>query len=1367
MRLAITVCLIQLLGFALPAQHVNVINLKKGLTNNYVQCMLQDNQGNIWIGTRDGLNVYNGHQIESYRLELSSSFIYSLMQHSSGDLWIGNSQGGINIYDPTKETFKSLNKQPGFELLAQTDVYDLYEDQEHNIWVGTLQGLGKIPHNKDTLLWHEQVDNESVLEFTSIFQSNDKTVWIGTSNGLWFVDQTKKQLSVIPIEVPELQNTFIRDIVGDEIGMLWIATDREGVLSLDPKTQRVSKYTVGPKNSSVWKILVDSRGNLWAAVINGGIFKLDKNVGTFQTYQNHISSYFNSESITGILEDFNGNLWVASHGDGVCYFNPEKYVFEKHLSGEVSGENQRPVTVSSFLEDHNGNLWIGTDGEGVKKFNPPNKFVDAYSTANGLSSNIILDMIEDAQHGKWFATWQGGVDYIEPTGEHVNVFNQNSKSNFGLKSPDVKSLLIDSKENLWMATHGEGVTIYDLKNQQFISPTEITHGYHPDFGQWGSDLLQASNGDIWVASHAGLVRYTDDTVQNYYARNTPGMLASSLIYCLFEDSKGGIWVGTSNSLEKFLPEKKVFENYSVLYNVPVNVKCILEDEHNQLWISSVHEIISLDPESKKIQRFDGSYNTQEGQFHECACLKTKAGKMYFGGTEGFNSFWPDSLKESNISSKLLITDLYLFNKKQKPEDTEGVLQEAMPFCRELNLAYDHNIIGLEFLSMDYLPQGKTKYSYMMEGFNEDWTPPSKSRIANYTNLNPGEYLFRVRSLSLQGYILGETSLIINIIPPFWMTIWFRILAVIIGIGVIVGFLLFRLYWSRQQRLQLQMLVKERTKEVSEKHVLLEDQAHFLQSKNKELEKQEVKIREQASILVDQRDDLHRNNKVLQDLVTIKNKLFSIIAHDLRNPFTSLLGFTKLLHTQYDRYTEDQRKKLIRRLHDSSSSIYSLLDNLLIWSKSQQDQLVFEPEKVFFKILVAYHFELIHDDAAKKMISLKANAPEEVSFIADRNMLSTILRNLLSNAIKYSPINGKIEVGYQLVDNSIEIYVKDEGQGLEDPSKLFLIEESLQKQRDHNHGLGLILCKEFVEKHGGIITVKENIDKGARFSFTLPASNTSIEPVDSTGTFPKSQSIVENNSDGSNTESLTTILIVEDDDDIRWYIKQTLFPEFQVLEAVNGNNGAAKVLAHMPDLIISDMNMPGINGLELCEKVKSNPQTSHIPFVMLTAERSNDKKIEGFGNGADDYLTKPIDAAVLRARIFNILETRSMLKSIYQRDITSDPAAFTTNTLDQEFIQKLNDIIESRLVDEKLSPDTLASDMNISRTGLYTKVKAITGESVSIYIRNVRLKESCVLLKAKKMNISEVAFAVGFNQLPYFTSCFKSTFGMTPTEYIRD
>jgi signal transduction histidine kinase/ligand-binding sensor domain-containing protein/DNA-binding response OmpR family regulator len=1362
MKRLLILAMVFLFAEPLLAQNVNVINLKKGLSNNFVECMLQDKQGYVWIGTRDGLNLYNGNEVEIFREQLPSAFIYSLFQNSRGEIWIGMMQGGLSIYDPEHESFTTLSVQPHFSLLADKDVYAIQEDSLHNTWVGTLQGLGKIPPSRDTLYWFEQRSDNFVQAFTSIHESKNKSIWAGSNRGLYHLPKNVGSLSVSAADQEALlQNVFIRDIAEDKTGNLWLATDESGVLKFEPGSHKVTVYPTAlqyGKHLQVWNVFIDSKGTVWAAVINGGVFRFDDVKNKFVTYRQHFAAQFNATSVSAIMEDFNGNLWIASHGDGVCYLNPDKYVFEKALAGETSHEDKRPLVVSSFLEDQTGTIWIGTDGNGLKHIEQGREIDNSFTVKNGLSSDIVLDILEDKYHGKWLATWQGGVDYIDPVGKKVSVFSPNSNDPFALKNPNVKSLMIDSASNIWMVSHGNGVAVYNIPDRKFIDPATLTPAFRPEVAQWGSDILQSQNGDIWIASHAGLFRYSGSSVQHYFA----GALSSSLIYCLYEDASGSIWVGTSSSLEKFIPEKNAFENYTKLYNIPGNVKCVQEDARHRLWISTIHEIVMFDRVSKKVRHFDENYNAQRGQFYECACMKTSSGKLYFGGTEGYNSFWPDSIQESLPASSLLIKDLYIFNKKQVPGEHD-VLKKSMSFTTELDLSHDQNVVSFEFQSINYSTFNRQYYSYKMEGFNQDWTPAAEGRIATYTNLDPGHYVFRVRSLSVDGNVTGEASVKINIIPPFWKTTWFTVVSILMLVVFSIGYLLLRLYGSKQKRLMLQRVVADRTREISEKNILLEEQTRDLQAKNHALQEQDAMIREQASTLERQRDQLQQNNVVLQDLVSTKNRLFSIIAHDLRNPFTSLLGFAKLLNTEYHRFPDQERQKLIRSLHHSSTSIYSLLDNLLIWSKSQQHELVFEPEQLAFRTFVEEHFELIRDEAEKKNVTLHLSAHNELAFSADRNMLSIILRNLLSNALKYSPVNGKIEVGYTLENEVPGIFVKDEGLGVDDPEALFHVHTEVHRQRDHNHGLGLILCKEFVEKHGGNLSVRNNPEKGACFLFTLPNSRASV--VKSNNAPIEFHEHEQLNGSAKQDSSLPTVLIAEDDDDIRWYIRQTLAADFNVLEAVNGSEACGIALDKMPDTIISDMNMPGMSGVEFCVKMKGNRLTSHIPFILLTAERGNDKKVSGFQHGADDYITKPVDAEVLKARLFNLLETRKKLKAIYQSDITSAPESFTSNPLDQEFIQKLNTIIETRIADSDLNPDTLAQHMHMSRTGLYMKVKALTGESVSIYVRNIRLKESRKLLRNGKINVSEVAYAVGFNQLPYFTTCFKEAFGVTPSEFM--
>jgi signal transduction histidine kinase/ligand-binding sensor domain-containing protein/DNA-binding response OmpR family regulator len=1353
------------------AQMVRVLNLKDGLSNNYAQCILQDKSGYIWIGTRDGLNRYNGYQNEVYKTPLLSTFIYSLMQDRSGRIWIGTSRGGISIYHPEEERFESLkiNGKP-HPFLADKDIFTMHEDTDGNIWLGTLQGLARIKKSRDTVAWYQYHTSAFDHSFTSICQAHTGRLWFGTNQGLYFL--ADKNADIITPELYQQQSAlkglYIRSVQEDEKGFLWIASD--GIFKLNPETGELKDYSSrlhpGAKSNQVWKLFIDRRGTIWAALINGGIYRYDGATDQFISYQTRLDAVFNSESITDILEDFNGNIWITSHGDGVCFFNPHKYVFEKHLSGQSFQGESKASIVSAFAEGLNGEVWIGTDGDGLKKISPGNKITHALSAREGLSSNIILDIIPDQQRGLWLATWQGGVNYVATPSGHVTVYDEKSTGSFGLKSPDVKSVLKDTAGNIWMVSHGGGVAVYERAAKKFRDPGQISRQYSPEVAQWGSDIIQTRKGDIWVGSHAGLYRYSGSNIQQFFpVAGDSTAISGALIYCLLEDHNGYIWIGTNISLERYDPRQNKFENFTARYGIPGNIKCMLEDSQHQLWFSTVDQIVALNPVTKKIRVFDQSFNIQLGQFYECACLKSSDGRFFFGGTEGFNVFHPDSLRTDQHTSRVFLTDLSLFNKKQWPGVEGSVLTKSLAYTEELTLQYDQNVASFEFLALDYSSFNKNLYSYRMEGFDQAWSPPGKGRVATYTNLDPGTYRFRVRSMSADNVILSETNLQVKVVPPFWKTSWFRVLAFLLLIVTIVAFFVNRLLSSRRKRLTLQRLVDLRTKEVSDKNELLEHQTEDLRQKNEALMSQEAKIREQANVLAVQKDQMQKNNETLEDLNATKDRLFSIIAHDLRNPFTSLLGFSRLLNSDFDRFTDEEKLKLVRGMYKSSSNLHSLLENLLVWSKAQQNFLVFSPEKLFFRKFVFEHFDFIKDDAEKKNVKLILDGSDEISFYADRNMLNIVFRNLLSNALKYSPVNGRIDVGCRFQDDGLEISVRDEGIGIEEGVHLFAVSKDDNRGRDHNHGLGLILCKEFVEKHGGKIRAGNNPVRGSHFTFTLPSCNPAVVENIFDGFIPDGEREEPNVNPSVTHHELPVVLLAEDDDQVRWYIKQIIFPDFQVIEAVNGADAQVLALEKIPDIIVSDLVMPKMDGLEFCRQVKSHQQTSHIPFIMLTAERSDEKKVSGFQYGADDFITKPMEPNVLRARLHNLIENRRRLKAVYQQDITSAPEEFTNNPVDKSFLEKLNGIIETQLSNPELNPDHLAKEMSMSRTGLYMKVKALTGESVGIYIRNIRLKESKKLLKARQLNISEVAYAVGFNQLPYFTTCFKEAFGMTPSEFV--
>jgi ligand-binding sensor domain-containing protein/signal transduction histidine kinase/DNA-binding response OmpR family regulator len=1353
-RLIPLICLL-IVATRSEAQVVHLLNLKNGLSNNYVQCIGQDQLGYMWIGTRDGLNRFDGDRVVIFREQLPSSFIYCLMSHSSGKLWIGTSQGGISIYDPRTESFQVLSDRRPFSILRNKDVYSLVEDSHHNVWIASLQGLGKIPSGTDTLLWFEKNAAGFTFSVTSALETKNGNILIGTNAGIFRVNNDQSLNLARESIIPE--NVMVRSIIQDKKGELWFSTDAHGVYRYNETTNTIQQYHPGNqpgKNTSVWNLFQDRRGKLFAGLINDGIFWFDESKNDFVRMTTPTEK-LNSESITSIANDNAGNMWIGSHGAGVCFFQPGHYVFEKYLN--TYDANNKTTIVSTFLEDTNG-MWIGTDGDGIKFQDKKNNLHSAYSVKSGLSSNTVLTIASDTRN-KWVGTWQGGVNYIDERGKITRLASSDDQNTILLNS-NIKSLMMDSLSRLWIVTHGDGFFVLDIRTKQFVDPGTINKAYHKDVAKWGSTILQRKNGEIWLGSHSGLFQFRKNNLKEFHADGSPNALASSLIYTLFEDSKGQAWVGTSKSLEKYNEVTKSFENYSKKFGIPPNVKCILEDHNKNLWISTANEIIRFNEETKSVEHFDTGFNAQEGQYFECSCVKRSDGKLFFGGTEGFNSFWPDSVNEITSTPALHITNLSLFNKIEQP--TGKVLAESMPFTEKISLRHDQNLVTFEFVAIEFMRPKKALYSYLMEGFNHEWSPVSSSNTATYTNLNPGHYVFRVRNVSTTGKILAETSTIVEIIPPFWTTIWFKALVVLTVLMLFATFMWYRLQYSRRQRLLLSAMVRERTKEINNKNTLLSQQAEELKVKNESLIEQERKILEQALTVSVQRDQLQETNAALHASLNTKDTLFSIIAHDLKNPFTSVLGNTHVLYSEYTRYSDQERKELLHKIYDSSSGIYALLENLLVWSKAQQNLFVYQPQRLSFNNFVSDHFQFISSPAEKKALTLHNASNEDVSFDADPDMLSIVFRNLLSNALKFSPQGGRIRVGYTLSNSMLELYIEDEGPGLENPQNVF--DNRVGLQQDHRHGLGLTLCREFVDMHGGKILATNNSGSGARFSFTLPMSNPLIITEGDTMQEHPSTRSLEEGPGPALKNGHPTILIAEDDDEVRYYLSQALRHDFDIKEASDGEQGWKLAMDLSPDLIISDLNMPRMDGLDLCSLAKSRSETSHIPFIMLTAEMGTGKKIVGFEKGADDFIIKPVDANVLRARVTNLLDSRKKLKAIYRKDITVEAEQFTTNPLDEEFIRKLNENILGRISDAELNPDSLAVAMHMSRTGLYMKVKALTGESVSIYIRNVRLKEAKKMLLERRRNVTEIAYAVGFNQVSYFTSCFKQAFSITPTDF---
>jgi signal transduction histidine kinase/DNA-binding response OmpR family regulator len=823
-------------------------------------------------------------------------------------------------------------------------------------------------------------------------------------------------------------------------------------------------------------------------------------------------------------------------------------------------------------------------------------------------------------------------------------------------------------------------------------------------------------------------------------------LSSNYLYLLFEDSKRNIWVGSSKGLDRLVEKRDGihFERFGEKYSLPPNVKGILEDKEGNLWLSANEGIVKFNPVTKIARTFRINNDLEDsGELSERVCFKSSDGRMYFGGTNGFVRFNPEMLKEVELPSDVVLVDFQIFNTSQKVNGG-SVLKKSIVFTDKIDLKYNQSVFSFEFAALDYRKQGNIEYAYILEGFDQDWNFAGDKRFATYTNLSPGEYTFRVKTTD--GTILSESkgaTVRIIIHPPFWRTKLSYFIYFLLGIGI--------LYFFRRTIINRERLKTEL-----------------------QLEKSEISNIQEANIM--------------------KLRFFTNISHEFRTPLTLIKApLEKLIHSN-DQLKEEEQQYFFKIIQSNTNKLLRMVNQLLDYRKLEAGSLMLEPSEgdiVDFCRKTWAIFNLMAEQKSIKYIFQTSVDSQISSFDADK--IDKIITNLLSNAFKYTPERGQIILSVEklvgVINPTVEsthyirICVTDTGIGIPENEVDQVFDRFYTVNRKgfekfEGTGIGLTLVKELTELHKGQIAVKSKEGVGSEFEVKIPIilqekGMQNAEPENKQR--PESDKVVFTGDDidriidgkplmGNHETGKQKILIVEDDDELRLFLRNELLADFDVIEACNGMEGLDLAFIYNPDLILSDIMMPYMDGVELCKKIKSDERTSHVPVVLLSALHSQEKQIEGLEQGADDYIFKPFNLAILNSRIHNLLNTRFELSQKFKNNTSLKYENDSANDQDRKLIQSIIDIVLENITDEKINADFISKKILISRSVIYIKVEALTGQSVNEFIRNIRLKKSTSLLIRKDYKITEVAYAVGFSSQSYFTRCFTKRFGKSPKDY---
>jgi signal transduction histidine kinase/ligand-binding sensor domain-containing protein/DNA-binding response OmpR family regulator len=1322
-----------LLAFQSPT--MTYLGMQHGLSNNAVTCIFQDFQGFMWFGTYDGLNRYDGYEFKVFRNNLSDSNslvnnrIVKMTEDGDKNMWIGTHKG-ISVFNPATAKFSPVSffseKNKTTESIKAT-IRDIKTMSNRSVFIATQdQGLMVCqPHGIATQIpCFIQSKQSFTYQVRAMTVDARQVLWLFIDDlGLCVYNEKEKKITLV-------NNTVKRSncLETDNQGNIWLGTET-GLYQYNVTTQTFTLYDEHSGKLSynrVVSLCMDKKQNLWVATDGGGINIIDLAQGKIR----YISTGNDKKSLTSaavyaIFEDKEERKWIGTLRGGINIIDANTSRF-KTISHEPLNKNSLIDNFTlSFCEDDAHNIWIGTDGGGLSYWN---RKQDSYThfkhetgNAASLSNNFVTNIILDFNKDLWFATYGGGINRLHKGSmrfEHFKCIDN------GVEHGNAWVLYEDSHKNLWASTLNDSYLYlfnrtknqFEVFDRQFINV--LTLQEDKDRQLWAGTFNQLIKIDVKEKKHA------------FFSINYP-------VRVIHDDKNRNFWIGTEGGgLLLFDRQKNTFSRFTDREGLSNNaILKALEDDKGQLWLSTFYGLSRFNPVEKRFKNYYQSDGLQSNQFNYNAALRVSSGEFLMGGINGFNVFFPDSIRAYNQRSKVLLTDLRVNNISITADDSYIKKKEGTTIL-EISVPFDKASISFDYAALAYSAPDKITYSYYLEGWDKNWNQVGAQRTANYTRLTEGTYFLKIKASSTEEDGNEEiTTLKIVILPPWYRTIW----AYLIYFGLIIAVLnRYLAYQKRQAQLKydlaLAQLNAEKEKEVSEKKI----------------------------------------------------SFFTHISHEFRTPLTLIINPLKEILSK-NRKEEGQDISMIYR---NARRLLSLVDQLLLFRKVDSVDQNMRIEKFnigdvcrevylsFSQHALANHIDFQYDSVSNDLL-----------LYADKEKIEIILFNLVSNALKFTPSGGSIVLKLAETAETIDISVKDTGCGI--PSDVenrlfdsFFQAENKEKAHPTGFGIGLYVSQKLALAHHATLSYTSEEEKGTVFSLILlkgkvhfgekyisEGYNTEktilheliAEPIENNS----EQKIIKNKSEVIDrlTSELPSMLIVDDNVEMRTYIKHIFEDSFTIFEAEDGFDGYELVVKETPNIVISDVIMRQVSGIEFCRKIKSNPLVAHIPVILLTASSSDEMKLKGIEGGAEDYMTKPFDKDMIVARVQNILRGRNQLQQYFYNAITLKPNIPIAGE-HKAFIEKCITIVENHLADDNFDIPAFCREIGMSHPTLYKRVKSVSGLTVNVFIRYLRLRKAAELLINTDKTIVEVTYLTGFNDMKYFRAQFQKLFDMNPSEYVK-
>lgn len=1349
----------------MKAQTGKFYSTDKELSNSLINAVYQDRKGFIWIATENGLNKFDGTRFSIYRhnatdsTSLKNNYVRTLFEDSRGNFWIG-CINGLQRYDRATDNFHELfiSRKDGRK---NPHITSIIERRNGDLWIATSgQGAISLKKNSNPASFHietELTDRIGSNYLNVIFEDSRQNLWIATEEkGLYRYSPESKELKSYKAPY-HIAGDDVSAICEDAHGQIFVGTLTKGLFRLSSRQEGNFEPVLyqNRMNLNIRTLIIDTRGKLIIGTDGEGVKEYQPQQDIIVDSEINAGPFdFSKSKVHSLIEDKDHNLWLGIFQKGLILVPGISNKFDYYGYKSIHNNTIGSSCVMAIHTDEQATIWIGTDNDGLYAINDQGKQLRHYTHQAGNPQSVpgtILCLYEDSNQELWLGSYFDGLARMNKQTGTCQDATSLLQGNLNAGKPKVSCIIEDKNKNLWVGTYGSGLYKINLPTQH-VTYYESTRNENDDWSinrlpnDWISYLLEDREGMIWIGTYKGLavLNPQTDNFINYKKQNN--LLPGYVVYSLLESSNGEIWAGTSEGLVCLNKDRLTPVLFTTADGLPSDIICgLAEDEKKNIWISTHQGISKLNPPEKKFINYYAGDGLQGNEFTRTAVFKDKRGKIFFGGTNGVTAFYPQDITEIKKEMNVLITGFHVANRPVKKGDKSGnnvITDTAVMDTEQFTLAYNENTFSIDFSVLEFSNPDRISYQYKIKELGDEWisTQPGTNRVT-YSSLKPGKYTFSVQARDHNNFSNIRT-VTIAITPPWYQTWWAKVIW-----GCLGALLIYALTMDILSR------IRHRQEVMRQKH--------------------------------------------MEQINEAKLQFFINISHEIRTPMTLIISPLEKLLAEHS-----EKQPVYLMIYRNAQRILRLINQLMDIRKLDKGQMHLKFRETDIVGFINDLMQTFNYQAQKKNITFtfekELEGADSLKVWIDLNNFDKVLMNVLSNAFKYTHEGGNIEVSLKTGHNDayrgalkdyFEIDITDNGIGI-DKNKIEQIFERFYQidndmtQSNFGTGIGLHLSRSLVELHHGIIKAENRKDgQGTHFIIRLPLGSNhlkaeELENPEETGSEPTisqlpKDSIYETEEENKTNEyrkpkakTRYRILIVEDDEEIRRYIRSELDSDFRIYECTNGREGLETILKEKPDLVISDVMMPEMDGITLCRKIKQNININHIPIILLTAKSKAEDQIEGLEIGADAYIVKPFNTELLRTTISNLIANRERLrgKLVGEQQVEEKITKIEMKSNDEILMSKVMKTINDHLADPTLNVEMLAANVGMSRVHMHRKLKELTNQSARDFIRSIRLKQAANLLREKNLSVSEVAYATGFSNLSHFSNTFRDFYGISPSEY---